>query len=308
MRIKDGILYNQINESIDEYSETRPLVGIEDPIKRECFIAQMIDSVRRIDYVRLIGNRQSNLNCTIPSDDSFNPLKAATWYKNNDNIDEAFWLIFLSTHFGHTAKSGWKLVKDVYSGMSDSITWDWININRNLDLFKFWLNQNEGRLKENGKFGNHRKYQNLDAYGNRGTGATFETYINWVNQYGSHENLINHIINLLDNPTPKRVFNRLYREMNCVMGFGRTGKFDFLTMIGKMGLANIEPDSAYMSGSTGPYSGAKILFQSNEKPRVLNTWLTEFEEILNLDFGFQVLEDAICNWQKNTSEYVYFRG
>lgn len=39
------------------------------------------------------------------------------------------------------------------------------------------------------------------------------------------------------------VFRELYRSMQSVHGFGRLGKLDFLTMIGKLDLAPIEADS-----------------------------------------------------------------
>jgi len=48
--------------------------------------------------------------------------------------------------------------------------------------------------------------------------------------------------------------------MNDVERFGRTAKFDYLTMVGKLGLAAIEPGSTYMQGATGPLKGARLLF------------------------------------------------
>jgi hypothetical protein len=48
--------------------------------------------------------------------------------------------------------------------------------------------------------------------------------------------------------------------MRAVASFGRTARFDYLTMVGKLGLAGIEPGSTYMQGATGPFTGACLLF------------------------------------------------
>jgi hypothetical protein len=100
--------------------------------------------------------------------------------------------------------------------------------------------------------------------------------------------------------------------MNAVIRFGRTAKFDYLTMVGKLQLAAIEPGSTYMGGATGPLRGAKLLFggniSANISKKTLEEWLIELESHLGLFFGMQILEDALCNWQKSPDRYVYFGG
>ena len=94
------------------------------------------------------------------------------------------------------------------------------------------------------------------------------------------------------------------------MGFGRLGKFDFLTMLGKLGVAPIEPGSAYLVGATGPLQGARLLFANDPKakvgPRELDARLTKLDSYLSV--GMQVLEDSLCNWQKSPRRFVSFRG
>ena len=93
--------------------------------------------------------------------------------------------------------------------------------------------------------------------------------------------------------------------------FGRTGKFDFLTMVGKIGLLDIAPPSAYMVHGTGPVRGARLLFigavdneaHSKKKLDVLSAELDK-----TLDVGMQVIEDSLCNWQKSPGKYLSFRG
>lgn len=307
MRPAEVELHNQIKKKLDSYKKKRALPGINTSQKEDCFIRQIIDSIRRVKYARLIASKDIDEICTNPSNIAFDPLKAAVWHKNQGNLNEAFWLVFLATHFGRNKNTKWNLVRDVYSGLSNDVVWDWQNICNNIISFKSWLNLNEAQLKSRGKVGNHRKYQSLKAYSNTGTGTTFESYINWIGPSNNHQDFIDNIPENIKN-NPKAFFNYLYNSMNLVIGFGRMAKFDFLTMVGKLDLLNIIPDSTYMVGATGPVTGARILFGQNATNKTLEEWLNELDEALELDFGMQVLEDAICNWQKNTSTYVHFSG
>jgi hypothetical protein len=104
----------------------------------------------------------------------------------------------------------------------------------------------------------------------------------------------------------REAFNELYRSMHVVASFGRMARFDYLTMVGKLGLAQIEPGSTYMQGATGPINGARLLFGERASALDLDAWLVELEGELHV--GMQVLEDALCNWQKSPAEFVPFRG
>ena len=99
--------------------------------------------------------------------------------------------------------------------------------------------------------------------------------------------------------------------MRSVGSFGRTARFDYLNMIAKLDLAKIEPGSTYMTGATGPLKGARLLFGApgaKAKPTQLNAWLIELDASLGLEMGLQVLEDALCNWQKSPARFKPFRG
>ena len=103
----------------------------------------------------------------------------------------------------------------------------------------------------------------------------------------------------------RRAFDDLYRGMS-VNSFGRTARFDYLTMVGKLGLSPIEPGSAYLSGATGPLTAARLLFGTTDRPVDLDRALVELD--LTLNVGMQVLEDALCNWQKSPSVFKPFRS
>ncbi|MDB5281903.1 MAG: hypothetical protein JWO06_978, partial [Bacteroidota bacterium] len=112
--------------------------------------------------------------------------------------------------------------------------------------------------------------------------------------------------------SPAAIFDALYNKMSAVISFGRMGKFDYLAMIGKLSLAPIEPGSAYMLGATGPVPGGRLLFCGDENAHLtipdLEALLINLNAHLNLFFGMQVLEDALCNWQKSPGDYKYFGG
>lgn len=108
---------------------------------------------------------------------------------------------------------------------------------------------------------------------------------------------------------PQKAFRWLYNSMN-VLSFGRTAKFDYLTMLAKLNLANIEADSAYLKNATGPLRGARLLFSgrivSNISANKLDQDLICLSQYLGV--GMQVIEDALCNWQKSPNRHIRFRG
>jgi hypothetical protein len=82
-------------------------------------------------------------------------------------------------------------------------------------------------------------------------------------------------------------------------------------MVGKIGLLDIEPPSAYLVHGTGPVRGARLLFcgavdnESLSKSK-LDQLSVELDKSLGV--GMQVIEDSLCNWQKSPAKYVQFRG
>lgn len=306
MRSKNPELYDEILYKLQNY-QIRPLPGINTIAKLECFVSQTIASVRRIEVALIYKNREHSPLCADPSNIAFDPLKAASWHKRQGNVNEAFWLVFLATNFGRNRVTKWNLVKEVYSGRTNSVMWSWEEVCRNISGFRDWLESNRETIKQNGKVGNHRKYHRVDGYSRLGTGAAVQSYIEWIGETNNHEDLMNTTLQGVNN-NQKLAFRSLYNSMSCVKGFGRMGKFDYLTMVGKLGLVDILPDSTYMNGATGPFIGGRILFGQSVNHRVLDSYFSELDELLMLPFGMQVIEDAVCNWQKNPTQYKHFGG
>lgn len=306
MRQKDPVKAAELERKLTSYT-TRALPGIADLPRRQCLINQIIDSVRRIQYVKTIETRDRTTFCINPSNRAFDPLNAAVWHRDNGDLDEALWLVFLITHFGKHKTKKWELVRNVYGKLGARSYWNWRNVCRNKAGFIRWLQANQTALKSVGGFGNHRKYQSLDALKRQGTGQTILSYINWIGRGHSHAIKIVQLTAMYGS-NRRELFAGIYDSMNAVMGFGRTAKFDFLTMAGKLDLFNVEPGSTFMVGATGPYSGAKMLFGSNETRKTCDAWLADLEAHLGMYYGMQVLEDSLCNWQKSPRTYKYFSG
>lgn len=304
MRPGDNILIQEIEAKLLSFNQdVREIPGVRSATNRHCFSRQIIDSIRRVRYVTTISDRLVSSSITDPSLTSFNPLKAAIWHRDNGNIDEAFWLVFLATHFGKHKRTGWNLARNVYGKLEGPDRWTWGELVSDPNNFVEWIEENTDTLAETGKFSNHRKYESIGK-----SGEVVRSYIEWVGENSSHRQKIESLSGENED-TPALLFDTLYHSMHSVLRFGRTAKFDYLCMIGKLRLANVEPGFTYMSGATGPIVGARLLFQNqNLRPRQLETFLGELKDHLNLHFGMQVLEDALCNWQKSPSRYEYFRG
>jgi hypothetical protein len=289
-------------------SKKYPLPGIHDSERREVFLEQMLESIRRVKYVSVVRSRDISARRANPNDDLFDPLKAAILSQRSGEIDEAFWLVFLFVHFGKNARAGWRYAREVYGRLGGPGRWDWITTSADVSGFRAWLADHIGELQRAHVprgFGNHRKYQSLDAHSETGTGAAVESYVMWVDPPRTHKQLIEEALQQ-SHGDPRRTFDNLYKSMSVVRSFGRTAKFDYLTMIGKLELAPIGPGSTYMQGATGPLKGARLLFGSTEGAKKLDQRLIELNR--QLDVGMQVLEDALCNWEKSPSEFVTFRG
>jgi hypothetical protein len=293
----------RLEQALAQFDKTHePLPGLTKPGRREALARQLVDSMRRVSFVSTILQRTLSPARADPASPNFDPVRAAALHAQNGNLDEAMWLVFLSVHFGKSKKCGWELVRRVYGGGGQP--WDWGRVSADVAAFRDWLSKNQTTLASL-SFGNHRKYESVDAHSAAGTGSVVETYVKWVQTYGNHQRLLTQARRIAGSPAD--AFDSLYEQMGAVNRFGRTARFDFLTMIGKLRLAPIAPGSAYLNGATGPYRGANLLFAN---PRLTRRQLDL--KLVNLaghlGVGMQEIEDSLCNWQKKPDEYVPFRG
>jgi hypothetical protein len=287
-----------------------PFKGVSTSAAQAALGEQIVESKRRIRYIEVL--RQQGQSDIWLRPESFDPIRGALFVASTGDLNEAFWLVFLSVHFGKHRRGGWSLVRDVYFAFGSDRQWDWHSTSANPDAFHVWLAVHQGRLAQKDAirhFGNHRKYESLKANSDRGTSKVFASYIAWVGHNRGHSGLIADAqAEAGDNP--EALFDYLYHSMSAVTSFGRTAKFDYLTMIGKLGLAPIRPGSPYLAGATGPLRGARLLVdgsaESSARATALEPIICELGN--DLGVGMQEMEDALCNWQKSQNKFIPFRG
>ncbi len=308
MNKTDAVIAEKLEKALVRHNQDiRKLPGISSVSVRRAFVAQLIESRRRVDYVHRIAARDVSSTRADPSSASFDPLKAALHFHRKGDIEEALWLVFLATHFGKSRQFGWDRVRAIYGCLGQGGTWNWLRTSGDPAGFRQWLHTNRKSIP--GRFGNHRKYESLDGTSTTGTGQVIESYVGWVLKAGGHPNLLSDALSHAKGD-PGLTFDLLFKSMSSVARFGRTAKFDYLTMIAKLGFAKIEPHKPYMTSATGPRRGANLLFRGKstdtESAKHLDGWTYELGKGLKL--GMQEMEDALCNWQKSPKEFKPFRG
>lgn len=312
MRDRDAARANQLESALLAFNDdVKALPGIAQFDNRLALVEQFLESIRRVQYVHVIREKAHSALRANPQSSLFDPLKAAALHRIQGNIDEACWLVFLATHFGKHRPTGWRLVRDVYGALG-AAPWSWERISADPDGLSLWLSTHYHTLTGDGvarHFGNHRKYETLRPSSDKGTGAVVASYVRWVLDHKNHWQLFQDAASA-SNGEPRATFHWLYDSM-AVLRFGRTAKFDYLTMLAKLQLAPIEADSAYLVGATGPLRGARLLFGGSVSAtgftaQGLDLCLVDLAEALSL--GMQEMEDALCNWQKAPNRFVRFRG
>jgi hypothetical protein len=285
------------------------LPGIVQPERRAALVEQLVDSMRRTLYFEHLLNRDVSPGRADPSDNAFDPLRAAIFHERAGNRDEAFWLVFLFVHFGKHRRSGWRLIIDVYGQLDGGALWSWDAVAADVNAFRRWLDDHVDSIRSlqpRRGFGNHRKYESLGAWNENGTGAVVASYVDWVGAAG-HDARIAHVTT--GATTPYERFDELYGSVHAVRRFGRTGAFDYCATLAKLAFVAVKPSAACLAGATGPLAGARLLLSDpgqSMSPAALENLLTPLRAELNV--GFDVLEDALCNWQKSPTKFKPFRG
>ena len=291
------------------------LPGIEDPNRKYVFVQQVVDSIRRIEYVQHLSHTKLDALRANPYSELFDPLKAAVINIREGENDEAFWLLFLATHFGKAHAYGWGIVADVYGGRGECDIWTWDNITENFSDFDTWFKRASVDIsneKEKLKFNNHRKYQSFRYDTACSVPKVIKSYLDFVGAHHSHAAKIAEAEYATGNDNTL-MFDYFYKGMKKnVKSFSRLGIFDLLTMWSKLNLVDFYPQYAYIAGSTGPRPGATLLFYGYESgigAKTLESKLAELSDQMSLGpLAMQVLEDSLCNWQKSPDRYKLFRG
>ncbi len=282
------------------HATTRHLPGIEADGTADSLARNIVQSLRRERYPATLAKRSPSLASAHPDTQQFDPYMAAIALHEDGRPDEAFWVVFLLTHFGEHGTSGWPLLRAVYGALGSGV-WDWQSVSADPASMCRWIAANADQLRAVGSFGNHRKYESVVR-----TPKVIESYVAWLDGRRHHE------VVAAPPPSggdPAEAFDRAYKAMD-VERFGRLGRFDYLSLTGKLGLADVVPGHPYLHGSSGPQYGARLLFTGDTAGGGSLDWLTErCQELARVTgIGFDPMEDALCNWQKNPLEFNPFAG
>ncbi|MGG6895887.1 hypothetical protein [Rhizobium sp. BR 315] len=294
----------RLSEALRRHSvSVRALPGVDSDAARETLAWQFIASLRREDYYQAVQFKAVDCRRANPNSEMFDAERAVAFHLQQNDVEEACWLIFLMTHFARPT-TGWRRLRDVYGVLGKGV-WDWKTVSANPQAMIDWLAQNWKDI--GGKFGNHRKYESLRPDSHRCFASVLSSYLAWIGQDG-HRKFFADAVRASGN-NPGVIFDSLYRGMT-IATFGRLARFDYLALIGRYKIAPLAAASAYLDTATGPKSGVRLLFLGNTKNRThdreLQVWLDRLDQ--DLGVGMEVMEDALCNWQKSPSSFVHYKG
>lgn len=288
-----------------------PMPGLNIVGSKLCWAQQIVSSLRRTSYTDvLLARKVDPIRCD-PHSELFDPIRAAIHFGRSGLLDEAVWLVFVLTHFGKHSLDEWKLAKNIYGSFGDGQIWSFAAYGADQQGFERMLHRNSGKLADSklaGRYSNHRKFESKKP---NAISDTFLTFYAWQTEFGSFRDRVIKA-HMVSGQEPQAAFDELYTSMKSVSRFGggRLGRFDFLTMLGKLHLAPISPGSVYLDGASGPLDGARLLFFGDRKHpisgKALGRRVDDLDEVLEV--GKQVIEDSLCNWQKSPGTFVYFRG
>lgn len=310
-----GIHKDRVDEFVEKIEQIDkrlgPLPGIATAERRQCWSQQIVSSLRRISYTDTLLLRDVSPSRCDPYSGDFDPVRGALHLHRNGHLDEAVWLVFVLTHFGKHGVDKWKLARNVYGSFGAGPVWAFFEYSFDAAAFENMLAANQHNLANvnaSGRFSNHRKFESKKPHA---IAKTFRTFHDWQSEFGSFRDRLvathKHV-----GQEPQACFDALYKSMIGISRFGggRLGRFDFLTMLGKLQLAPIVPGSVYLDKASGPLDGARLLFFGDRNHGVTGKALEPRVDALDevLDVGKQVIEDSLCNWQKKPDVYEYFRG
>jgi hypothetical protein len=232
---------------------------------------------------------------TDPGNSNFDPLATAVWWFYRQEIEEACWLLFLCSYIGKHPKQNWNLLRTIYGGLYGGNVWTWKEVSAKSEAFQGWLLHHQTELGESGSMGDAHKCVVFDYQKAMVAAKDIGNYISWVRHEGNHEQLLGNAL-VIGKKEPAAVFHYLYLSMNERVRIRKSIKFNYLCLIGAIGLASVEPGQPYLSDLLFSKKGARWLFGTDKMDKIptreLNEVVISLAQYLELPFGIPVLHKA----------------
>jgi hypothetical protein len=210
---------------------------------------------------------------------------------NARDKEESTWLAFLCILIGEQDDTDpWRYVGRLYSGLGEgqSLTWKWVSTDPSRVGRLFELQRSEARSL---KFANHRKFESQLSIP-----SVIASYASVVQSHGGSQ--VAWLGSGSEMPTSR--FTRLLSQIREIKRFGRLAAYDFLVLLGSLGIYPLEPERLYLDGSTGPIAGARLLTSDYiSGAALLDVRTCQLAETLGV--SLRAMEDALCNWQKDAN-------
>ena len=88
MRPGDRSLGASMLRTLTEYHrDVRPMPGASTDERKQAFVEQLVESVRRVRYVEVLRGRRLSDRCIDPAEECFDPVKAAILEFRAGNVD-----------------------------------------------------------------------------------------------------------------------------------------------------------------------------------------------------------------------------
>lgn len=283
-------------ESLWKYAAT-DILGKNIPDKYLSNLAsQTFDSIRRIQIYKIYRDKAFvAAKNELAFYHTSNPFILAQ--RPDLNIKDKIWILYLATYFGKSNKSKWVLFNRSSFRVNQSLI-TFTQIRKSPEIYYEYLNSID--LFEGTKFSNHRKYTKKSLNGSKGLINSMNFMIENMEEF---------------NRKQKITFSEFYKLSHKIPGFGRLASFDFTSTMAKCELNVEQPLSMYANNSTGPLKGLFLLLSVTKNSTSHQDQIDLSEKLtcwfLNNSHIFmvaQVLEDAICNWQKSPIHYERYFG
>ncbi len=272
--------------------------GFDLPNKNLDVLAQQTkDSISRIQIYKAYKRRALNADENgLSYYQSYVPFVLSQ--RSSIKSKEKVWLLFLATYFGKSNSSKWELFKrSAFDNSKNLISYSSIEGDRE----KYFNHLRSFDFYKNANYSNHRKFIAKKLDGDKGFIRSANFLMDNIEDY------------IFDHPEK---FDIVYNSALKIPNFGRMGAFDFTSSLCKCACNVLEPTDLYLKNSTGPLIGIGELLKIGEienqskkdKVKLGNDLLVWFIANTNIFMCAQVLEDAICNWQKSPAKYKKYFG